>query len=406
MMTTPPRPEAEARPIGYRAAHARVAAERGLATRWPCEDCLKPAADWSYDHADPDELTATDAANLGAAYSLDLNHYQPRCRPCHVALDKAHAKRARGEAQPVPEGLEARHWAGELSWELRRFYRASKGLPDDPGTDVRELLGSFVTAQDESDLDLVTLWILATHLAAHGVGHAIPRLKIVAPSYGAGKSTLLEFIARISHDGEVVSSTVTDALLPRILQTKGYSTLCLDEADKTIRPESANAMAILNAGWQRGGTARINQPNTAGGWTPTKVDVFSPIAMAGNGVRLPADVDQRAITIRLERNEGAPEARWHDELAGVDERLQARIAAWAEDASRDPTVRRPALPEGLTGRDRDRWEILLSAAAAIGSDWPERAAALALADKANREAERAANGTAPNEQLLYDLFAC
>lgn len=391
-------------PIGYRAAHARVTAARGQASQWPCEDCMQPAEHWSYNHADPDELHATDRANLGAAYSLDPGHYSPRCRGCHTAYDKAQARLRRGEAMAVPEGLEARRWGGEVSWDLRGVYRRFCGLPDDPATDLRELLGSFITAQEDGDLDLVTLWILATHLAAHGVGHAIPRLKVVAPSYGAGKTTLLEFIARLSRDGEVISSTVTNALLPRIFQGQGYSTLCFDEADKTVRAENDNAMAVLNAGWQRGGVARLNDPNDKS-WNAGKIDVFAPVAMAGNGIRLPADVEQRTITGRLERNENAPEARWHDELSGVDDRLRARIAAWAEDVSQDRGVRRPALPAGLGGRDRDRWEILLSAAAAIGGDWPARAGAMALADKGAREAAQAANGTAPNEQLVYDLFA-
>ena len=71
---------------GYGSAHRRVRTERGPATDHRCVDCGKAAAHWSYDHADPDELIATDGAHP-IAYSLSSIHYEPRCVPCHKRFD-------------------------------------------------------------------------------------------------------------------------------------------------------------------------------------------------------------------------------------------------------------------------------------------------------------------------------
>jgi len=76
--------------VGNDAAHARVIHDRGRASTHQCIDCGQPAAHWSYDHADPDEL----AADRGP-YSLDGEHYQPRCALCHKRFDNAHAGRGR-----------------------------------------------------------------------------------------------------------------------------------------------------------------------------------------------------------------------------------------------------------------------------------------------------------------------
>lgn len=71
---------------GYGGAHDRVTRAWGApASAWPCADCGGSAAHWSYDHADPDERY--DSGN--GTYSLKVEHYQPRCVPCHKVFDLA-----------------------------------------------------------------------------------------------------------------------------------------------------------------------------------------------------------------------------------------------------------------------------------------------------------------------------
>lgn len=76
--------------VDYSAAHGRVRKERGKASRYPCVDCGARAKHWSYDHADPDERTSSVERTMGLAFSLNIEHYQPRCVPCHKRYDLAH----------------------------------------------------------------------------------------------------------------------------------------------------------------------------------------------------------------------------------------------------------------------------------------------------------------------------
>lgn len=71
---------------GYGAAHDRVRSLRGSATEHRCVDCDAPAAHWSYNHDDPDELTGI-VSGYRVTYSAHPDHYSPRCVPCHKRFD-------------------------------------------------------------------------------------------------------------------------------------------------------------------------------------------------------------------------------------------------------------------------------------------------------------------------------
>lgn len=79
---TPRLPNAE-----YRAAHTRIMRDKGKASQHSCVDCGTTAQQWSYDHQDTNELNSSSKGSLGMPYSLDPNHYQPRCTKCHKAFD-------------------------------------------------------------------------------------------------------------------------------------------------------------------------------------------------------------------------------------------------------------------------------------------------------------------------------
>lgn len=70
----------------YRTAHRNVQRAHGKASAHVCVDCGRRAAQWSYTHDDADELLD---AKTGCAYSLDVNHYAPRCTSCHRLFDEA-----------------------------------------------------------------------------------------------------------------------------------------------------------------------------------------------------------------------------------------------------------------------------------------------------------------------------
>lgn len=81
--------------IGYDGMHKRVSAVRGPASQHTC-GCGSPAKEWAYDHADPDERTATRTGRNGrvfqVAYSANTDHYLPLCKGCHTRFDYAHSE--------------------------------------------------------------------------------------------------------------------------------------------------------------------------------------------------------------------------------------------------------------------------------------------------------------------------
>lgn len=68
------------------ALHQRIRKRRGKATSWGCVDCARPAQHWSYDHLDPEEQVDPEKG----PYSLDMDHYFPRCCSCHKRFDMAY----------------------------------------------------------------------------------------------------------------------------------------------------------------------------------------------------------------------------------------------------------------------------------------------------------------------------
>lgn len=76
--------------VSYRGAHDRIKAAKGPASAHACVDCGVQAAEWAYDHADPDELVGASGGGRGrkAAYSTKPEHYRPLCRRCHRRADQ------------------------------------------------------------------------------------------------------------------------------------------------------------------------------------------------------------------------------------------------------------------------------------------------------------------------------
>lgn len=72
---------------GYTAAHQRCRSDRGRVQLHDCIDCGRSAQHWSYNHDDPDERLAIGLSANPVAYSLNPEHYSPRCVRCHKRFD-------------------------------------------------------------------------------------------------------------------------------------------------------------------------------------------------------------------------------------------------------------------------------------------------------------------------------
>lgn len=82
--------------VTYFTIHQRVSRWRGPASAHECVDCGSTAAQWSYNHKDPEERFEP-YMGYSIPYSIDTSFYEPRCVKCHKHFDLEEVKRRREE---------------------------------------------------------------------------------------------------------------------------------------------------------------------------------------------------------------------------------------------------------------------------------------------------------------------
>lgn len=271
-------------------------------------------------------------------------------------------------------------WAEDVIAEHDRMTAEDK----EPGAvldQVRAWLTRFVATMTPGDLDLLALWVVASHVCSET--YTTARLLLDSPVPGSGKTTTMEHLKLLCLRPVLMAAVSSSALLVRMLE-QGPRTLLIDEADRTLRPdkpETADVLAILNSGYKRGATRPVLVPMPGGGWDTREMPTFAPVALAGNAPNLPADTASRMVRVLLfpDVDGTVEESDW--ELIGADaEALASTIATWAEVNRERIRTERPPLPPGVTGRFREKWSPLARVAAVEGGRWPEVVADLAKAD--------------------------
>jgi len=290
-------------------------------------------------------------------------------------------------------------------------------------------LSRFICTMTDLDLDLLVLWVAHTWLCMET--YTTPRLLLDSPVPGAGKTTVLEHLKHLCLNPVQIASLSSPALLTRMLDA-GMRTVLIDEADRSLNPEKegvAELLAVLNSGYKRGGTRPVLTPGKEGHWQVAEMPTFCPVAMAGNNPRLPDDTQTRTIRVLLLPDlEGQVEESDWEKLEEQADALGRRLGEWAEEVREQVRDNRPPLPDGITGRARERWSPLKRVAAAAGGRWPAIADQLALKDKEQTEMDREDGLThqapavallqhlrqiwpegaafVPTSQLLSDLIRC
>nr|WP_277815364.1 DUF3631 domain-containing protein [Dietzia maris] len=111
--------------------------------------------------------------------------------------------------------------------------------------------------------------------------------------------------------------------------------------------------------------------------------------MAGNSPNLPDDTRQRCIRVLLfpDLDETVEESDW-EMIEGDVSALADQLAAWADVIRETIRTTRPVLPEGIKGRNREKWGPLKRVATVAGAHWPAVVDRLALADLEQQQADR------------------
>jgi hypothetical protein len=248
--------------------------------------------------------------------------------------------------------------------------------------EIRQWWATYIATVTEADLDLLSLFAAHTHLAVET--YTTPRLQIDSPVPESGKTTVLEHFQRLCYRSVQMASLSSPALLTRMLDTE-LRTILMDEVDRSLSPDKegiADLLAVLNSGYKRGATRPVLVPTKGGGWDVKEMPTFAPVVLAGNNPTLPDDTRSRIIRVLLlpDLDGRIEESDWEFIEADAVE-LHDRLADWADQVRDEVRTQRPDLPEGITGRFREKWAPLKRVATAAGGDWPDRVDAMALHDK-------------------------
>lgn len=246
---------------------------------------------------------------------------------------------------------------------------------------VRDWLAQYINVVDDLDLDVLALWAAHTHVAFET--YTTPRLMLDSTMPGSGKTTVLEHLQRLTLAPIQAASISSPALLARMLD-KEMRTILIDEVDRSLDPKKPGVedlIAILNSGYKRGATRPVLVPAKGGSWDVSEMSTFSPVAMAGNAPHLPDDTRSRCIRVLLmpDIHGTVSPSDWEEiepDAADLGENLRTVL----DQCRGEIRVSRPELPEGCTGRMREKWGPLARVAAVAGGTWPSTVRDLIVRD--------------------------
>lgn len=276
----------------------------------------------------------------------------------------------------------------------------------EPLTAVEKWLSKYIKTAHQDDLHTLTLWVVHTHLLTEL--STTPRLLLDSPVPGSGKSTVLDHFLRLCHSPVGASALSSASLLARILAQEPR-TILIDEAEKSLSPKKEgrdDLLAVLNSGYRRGGSRPVLVPDKEQGWKMQEMSTYGPVAMAGNSPDLPEDTKQRSIRVLLLPDvEGTVEDSDWEDIEDDSIELHSHIAQWCEQLRPDMHNVKPVMPDGLKGRNREKWKPLLKVAWAAGGKWPQICTHLIRNDLADQAADREAGMTREprHMKLLKDI---
>jgi phage/plasmid primase-like uncharacterized protein len=244
--------------------------------------------------------------------------------------------------------------------------------------EVHVFLGRFVAYPSDHARVAHCLWVAHTHLM--DAWESTPRLAFLSPEPGSGKTRALELTETLV-PRPVEAVNVTSAYLFRkISDSDGLPTVLHDEIDTVFGPRAKDHEEIrgaINAGHRRGASA--GRCVVKGKTIETEeLPAFCAVAIAGLG-HLPDTILSRSVIIRMRRRGPSEKVEPYRRRVHAPEgyQLRAKLAAWATQI-RTALNMYPPMIQGITDRNADVWESLLSVANAVGGSWPERARVAAV----------------------------
>ncbi|MEI2299812.1 DUF3631 domain-containing protein [Ensifer sp. MJa1] len=234
------------------------------------------------------------------------------------------------------------------------------------------------------NLDLLTLWATATHAAP--VASFRPILALTSSGPGSGKSTVLKMVAALTPNSFLQESITPPALYRHVeAANKGgvRPTMLLDEVDTYFKRHD-DMKNTLNAAFEEGGKRIVSEKGTNDNYVNVTHRIDATFAVAGIGVDWvwPALQDRAFMVHMVKLRSGTmPPQSWvsgrdKPQLEGLAKQIGAIVKAGL-DGLRTAQVD-VEMSDGIIGRDRDKWRMMIAVADMAGGRWPKRARELAL----------------------------
>ena len=230
------------------------------------------------------------------------------------------------------------------------------------------LLREYLVCSD-AQLTILALWIVHTHCFIHST--VTPYLDIYSAERQCGKTICLQLLHALCAEPWLATAPSAFVLSQKVLGAT--PTVLVDDRHISLASERQSVIGLLTNGCRR------DLPYTV--WRQGRLlqlNAFSPKAFAGLG-RLQPSLADRSIPIRLERKRPADSVKRLivDHLAEEASPLLHWLECWALDAA-NPVRESSTAPlqlRGLSPRQSDCAEPLVSVALALGGPWPEKIAA-------------------------------
>lgn len=250
----------------------------------------------------------------------------------------------------------------------------------------------------------LALWVMMTY--NYTAWDAVPYLFIGGPP-GSGKTRTFEVLAKLVFR-PLVSSSMTGPALFRTIHAQG-GTLLLDEAERLRRsedPATAELLAMLLAGYKRGGQATRLEP-VGDTFRTVSYDVYGPKALACIA-GLPPALASRAVPLtmfRADQHSEKPRRRVDADPAWQRIRDELHALALEHGPTWLDLPRRSDVCPPMSGRNYELWQPLLALAAWIEDHGST--GLLGLMQRHALETIEAANDdqVADTDELLLRLLA-
>jgi hypothetical protein len=238
--------------------------------------------------------------------------------------------------------------------------------------ELSEYFQRYVIIKDQHIYPLLSIWVMGTYV--YMVFRVFPYLSLRSPTKECGKSRTEDLLSLVCFNASQRETSPTEAALFRGPGKNG-GTVLLDEIEglRNDRDRFGNLLAVLNSGFERGGTVtRIEKRGDR--FDNFSYPTYCPRVLAGIN-RLAETLEGRAITIFLERKlrservERFSRARHFDAMQGTRDRLYIWALTHAADLAKVyEAIHGFSALDGLPDRERDLWEPLVSTALLCDSE--------------------------------------